>query len=36
MINEGEFFDILITSPHYFYKKSVETREESLFFDIRC
>ena len=26
MITQGEFLDILITSPQYFYKKSMETR----------
>ena len=26
MIAQGEFLDILITSPQYFYKKSMETR----------
>ena len=28
------FLDILITSPKYFYKKSMGTRQENLFFDI--
>ena len=29
-----KFLDILITSPQYFYKKSVGTRQENLSFDI--
>ena len=29
------FLDILITSPQDFYKKSMGTRKEKLFFDIR-
>ena len=28
------FLDILPTSPQYFYKKSMRTRWENLFFDI--
>ena len=35
MITQGEFLDILITYRQYFYKKSMGTRQESLFFDIR-
>ena len=26
MITQGEFLDFLITSPRYFYRKSMETR----------
>ena len=29
------FLDFLITSPQYFYKKSMATRKENLFSDIR-
>ena len=37
MITKVDFFflEILITSPQYFYKKSMGTRWENLFFDIR-
>ena len=35
MITRGEFFDILITSPQYFYKESMGTRQDDLLFDIR-
>ena len=34
MIIQGKFS--LITSPQYFYKKSMGTRKENLFFDISC
>ena len=35
IIHMVNFLDILITSPLYFYKKSMEIRKENLFFDVR-
>ena len=35
MITQVEFYDILITSTQYIYKKSMGTRKENLFFDIK-
>ena len=35
MITQVEFYDILITSTQYIYKKSMGTRKENLVFDIK-